>query len=126
MKFLFAFSSLFISLSCVAQISIDSLSAYIGKTIKECIKLRGTFITIGEKPVTYLNSGADYPNTKLTISSFQKDFINFPFTPFDYHKGINVSVTGEKNIYKEKIKIIVNNPELFELKFSSNRIFDIK
>ncbi|MBK6783793.1 MAG: hypothetical protein IPG79_08490 [Saprospiraceae bacterium] len=69
---------------------------------KVCNKVAVTFITKGEKPVTYLNFGADYPNTKLTISSFQKDFINFPFTPFDYHKGINVSVTGEKNIYKER------------------------
>ena len=65
-------------ISAQPQISIDSVSSYIGKTVKVCDKVEGTFITKGDKPVTYLNLGADFPNTKLTIVIFQKDLINFP------------------------------------------------
>jgi len=110
MKFLFVFVSIFISLHSTGQtqIPIDSVSAYVGKTVKVCDKVAGTFVTKGEKPVTYLNLGADYPNTKLTIVIFQKDLINFPFTPSDHYKGMNVCVTGEVGTYKERPQIVVN------------------
>lgn len=98
------------------QISIDSVSAYIGKTVKVCDKVAGTFVTKNDKPITYLNLGADYPNSKLTIVIFQKDLINFPFPPSDHYKGIDVCVTGEIKKYKDKIEIIVNKPEQIEVK----------
>ena len=118
MKFLFVFISIFISLHSTGQtqISIDSVSAYVGKVVKVCDKVAGTFVTKGEKPVTYLNLGADYPHTKLTIVIFQKDLPKFPFTPSDHYKGINVCVTGEIGTYKEKIQIIANKPEQIEIK----------
>jgi hypothetical protein len=103
-------------LSAQTQITIDSVSAYIGKTVKVCDKVAGTFVTKGEKPVTYLNLGADYPNTKLTIVIFQKDLINFPFTPSDQYKSMNVCVTGEVGTYKEKVQIIAYKPEQIEIK----------
>ena len=102
-------------LSAQTQISIDSVSAYIGKTVKVCDKVAGTFVTKGEKPVTYLNLGADYPNTNLTIVIFQKDLINFPITPSDHYKGMNVCVTGEVGTYKEKVQIIANKPDQIEI-----------
>ena len=98
-------------ISAQTEISIDSVSTYIGKTVKVCDKVAGTFVTKGEKPVTYLNLGADYPNTKLTIVIFQKDLVNFPLKPSDHYKGQNVCVTGEIKQYKEKIEIIANKPE---------------
>jgi hypothetical protein len=98
------------------QISIDSVSAYYGKTVKVCDKVAGTFVTKGEKPVTYLNLGADYPNSKLTIVIFQKDLINFPFPPVYHYKGIDVCVTGKIKKYKEKLEIITNGPEQIEVK----------
>ena len=103
-------------LSAQTQISIDSVSAYIGKTVKVCDKVAGTFVTKGDKPVTYLNLGADYPNSKLTIVIFQKDLINFPITPSDHYKGMDVCVTGQIKKYKEKIEIIANKPEQIEVK----------
>jgi hypothetical protein len=103
-------------LSAQTQISIDSVSAYIGKTVKVCDKVAGTYVTKGEKPVTYLNLGADYPNTKLTIVIFQKDLINFPSPPSDHYKSMNVCVTGEVGTYKEKVQIIANKPEQIEIK----------
>ena len=112
-KSLFTLSLLFITnfLSAQTQISIDSVSAYIGKTVKVCDKVAGTFVTKGDKPVTYLNLGADYPKTKLTIVIFQKDLVNFPLKPSDHYKGQDVCVTGEIKQYKEKIEIIANKPE---------------
>jgi hypothetical protein len=103
-------------LSAQTQIPIDSVSAYVGKVVKVCDKVAGTFVTKGEKPVTYLNLGADYPNTKLTIVIFQKDLVNFPFTPSDHYKGMNVCVTGEVGTYKEKVQIIAKKPEQIEIK----------
>jgi exonuclease VII large subunit len=122
LKSMLALAALFATtfLTAQTQISIDSVSAYIGKTVKVCDKVAGTFVTklvppkaVGEKPVTYLNLGADYPNTKLTIVIFQKDLINFPFTPSDHYKGMNVCVTGEIGIYKERYRINVRNIDQF-------------
>ena len=110
---LFNFS---LSLFAQTQISIDSVSAYIGKTVKVCDKVAGTFVTKGDKPVTYLNLGADYPNSKLSIVILQKDLINFPITPSDNYKGMNVCVTGAVKKYKDKLEIIANKPEQIELK----------
>ena len=90
---------------------IDSVFAYIGKTVKVCDKVAGTFVTKGDKPVTYLNLGADYPNTKLTIVIFQKDLVNFPFVPSDHYKGQNVCVEGEITVYRERYQIILTSKD---------------
>ena len=117
MKFLFVFIAIFISLNCKGQtqISIDSVSAYVGNVVKVCDKVAGTFVTKGEKPVTYLNLGADFPNSKLTVVIFHKDLVNFPFKPSDHYKGMDVCITGEIGTYKEKVQIIAKNPEQIEV-----------
>jgi len=102
--------------SAQTSISIDSVSIYVGQVVKVCDKVAGTFVTKGEKPVTYLNLGADYPNTKLTIVIFQKDLVNFLYTPSDHYKGMDVCVTGELGVYKERYQIIANKPEQIEMK----------
>lgn len=109
----FIFSSFFISAQNV--ISIDSITAHIGKTVKICDKVAGTFVTKGDKPVTYLNLGADYPKTKLTIVIFQKNLINFPFIPSDHFKDKAVCITGEVTQYKERLQIVANSPEQIEI-----------
>ncbi|HMR89984.1 MAG TPA: hypothetical protein PKD51_17600 [Saprospiraceae bacterium] len=104
---------LFPSLSFThSQINIDSVSAYIGQTITVCDKVAGTYVTKGDKPVTYLNLGANFPNSKLTIVIFQKDLTNFPFIPSDHYKGKNVCVTGKVKKYKEKIEVIVSSSDV--------------
>lgn len=118
MKYLFSIVSLLLFSNILfsqTQIPIDSVSAYIGKTVKVCDKVAGTFVTKGEKPVTYLNLGADFPNSKLTIVIFQKDLINFPFAPSAHYKGKNVCVTGTVKKYKDKLEIIANNPDQIEI-----------
>ena len=103
-------------ISAQTEISIDSVSTYIGKTVKVCDKVAGTFVTKGEKPVTYLNLGADYPKTKLTIVIFQKDLQHFSFVPSDHYKNMNVCVSGEIGIYKERPQIVVMSPTQIEIK----------
>jgi len=98
------------------RIPIDSVSAYVGKTVRVCDQVVSTFVTKSDKPLTYLNLGADYPNNKLTLVIFQKDLIKFPFTPSDYYKGLNICVIGKIKKYKDKLEIITNSPEQIEIK----------
>jgi hypothetical protein len=109
--FILAINFITTLLSAQKQIPIDSVASYVGQVVKVCDKVAGTFVTKGEKPVTYLNLGA-----KLTIVIFQKDLINFPFIPSDHYKDMNVCVTGEIGTYKEKVQIIANKPEQIEIK----------
>ena len=102
--------------SAQTSISIDSVSIYVGQVVKVCDKVAGTFTTKGDKPVTYLNLGADYPNTKLTIVIFQKDLIKFPSSPSEFYKTKNVCVTGEVGVYKERYQIIANKTEQIVIK----------
>lgn len=102
-------------LSAQTEISIDSVSAFVGKSVKVCSNVVGTFVTKGDKPVTYLNLEADYPNTKLTIVIFQKDLINFPAKPGEYYKGKNVCVIGDVGVYKERYQIIVKSEEVISI-----------
>ena len=110
------------SASAQQKIQIDSVSAYIGKTVKVCDKVAGTFVTkpvplkaVSDKPITYLNLGSDYPNSKLTIVIFQKDLINFPITPSDHYKGMDVCVTGEVGTYRDKVQIIAKRLQQIEV-----------
>ena len=91
------------------QISIDSIAAYMGQNVTVCSRVYGTHVTKGEKPVTFINLGADYPTQKLTIVIFHKDAVNFTFVPSDHYKNQNVCVTGELSLYKERPQIIIRN-----------------
>lgn len=97
-------------------VPIDSISTHIGQTIKVCDKVAGTFVTKSDKPLTYLNLGADYPNAKLTIVIFNKDLVNFPLPPSDHYKGMNICITGDLTIYKDRPQIIANKPDQIEIK----------
>ncbi len=101
-----------ISLQGIAQnkISIDSISVYIGKNVTVCSKVFSTHITKGEKPVTYLNLGAAFPDQKLTLVIFQKERPNFPTAPEEYYNLQEVCVTGNLNLYKDKPQIIIKSP----------------
>ncbi|MGB4958934.1 MAG: hypothetical protein WBO36_05615 [Saprospiraceae bacterium] len=66
--------------------------------------------------MTYLNLRADSPNTKLTVVIFHKDLVNFPVTPCDHYKGMDICITGELTIYKGRPQIIDNWPDQIEIK----------
>jgi micrococcal nuclease len=91
-------------------ISTDSVANYIGKTVKVCDKVYGTHVSKGEKKVSSLNLGADFPNQKLTVVIFESDLAKFSYTPTVFLKDKNVCVTGKIMTYKEKPQIIINEP----------------
>jgi len=102
-------------ISAQKLVPIDSVSSHIGQTIKVCDKVAGSFVTKSDKPLTYLNLGADFPYAKLTIVIFQKDLVNFPLTPSDHYKGMNICITGELTKYKDRPQIIGNRPEQIKI-----------
>ncbi len=105
-----------INIEAQTKISIDSISTHIGQTIKVCDKVAGTFVTKSDKLLTYLNQGADFPNVKLTIVIFHKDLANFPLAPSDHYKDMNICITGELTVYKDRPQIIANKPDQIEIK----------
>lgn len=105
-----SFSLLFIACATAQQkISIDSVVYHIGQNVTVCSKVFGTHVTKSEKPVTYLNLGAAYPDHKLTLVIFQKDRPNFTSSPEEYYNLQEVCATGKLKDYKGKAEMILNN-----------------
>lgn len=91
-------------------IPTDSVSNYIGKTVKVCDKVYGTHVSKGEKKVTSLNLGADFPHQKVAVVIFESDLSKFSYKPEIFLKDKNVCVTGKVITYKEKPQIVLNDP----------------
>ncbi len=119
MSKLFYFIS-FILLSChisaQKEITIESVSSYIGQHVKVCDKIADAFRPAGESSITYLNFGGKYPNHKFTVVIFAKDLVNFPFSPVEKYKNQNVCVTGMAAEYKGKPQIVAKFPDQIEIK----------
>ncbi|HLO55474.1 MAG TPA: hypothetical protein VK169_14365 [Saprospiraceae bacterium] len=98
------------------QISIDSVSSYIGQHVKVCDNISDAFRPAGESSITYLNFGGKYPDHKFTVAIFAKDLVNFPFSPIEKYKNQNVCVTGMAAEYKGKPQIKAKFPDQIELK----------
>ncbi len=61
--------------------------------------------------VTYINLGAAYPNSPLTIIVFAEDRTNFPESLEKLYGNQKVCVTGRIKEYKGKPEIIISKPE---------------
>lgn len=99
------------NLSAQTEISIDSVSSYIGQHVKVCDKIADAFRPAGESSITYLNFGGRYPDHKFTVVIFAKDLVNFPFSPVEKYKNQNVCVTGMAAEYKGKPQIVAKFPD---------------
>jgi hypothetical protein len=112
---------LLITSICLWQISfsqtvpLDSVTNYAGKTITVCSKVQGTFVTKGDKKVTYINFGKPYPNTTFTAVIFEDDLPNFKYTPSEYLKDKQVCLTGKITIYKGKPQMIITKEEQIKI-----------
>lgn len=89
-------------------ISIDSVNNYIGRNVIICNEVYGVKTT---DKVTYINLGAAYPNSPLTVIIFTKDLANFPESPEKMYGNQHVCVTGPLKEYKGKVEIIISKPE---------------
>ena len=102
--------------STITEISITEIENYIDKDVKICTKVFGTKqITSGSKP-TFLNCGAAFPNSPLTVVIFFEDLENFKENPATYYDGKNICITGRLIMYKGKPEIVVKKENDIEVK----------
>lgn len=73
-----------------------------------CSKVYGTKSL---EKVTFIDLGAKYPNSLLTVVIFAKDRDNFKQQPDLMYSGKNICVTGVVKEYRGKPEIIVTSPD---------------
>lgn len=95
---------------CIAQteLSIDSISNYIGYHVKICDKVSTTYQSTNPNKVTYIHFGGEYPDQKFSVIIFPRDLENFEYNPSEYLLEKNVCVTGMSSEYKGKPQMIAS------------------
>ena len=93
---------------CQSKINIESASSHYGEKVTICSKVYGTKAL---EKVTFINLGAAYPNSLLTVVIFAKDRANFKEAPDVTYNDKNICVTGEVKEYNGKPEIIVTTPD---------------
>ena len=86
------------------KISIDSAGSHIGENVVVCSEVFGVKET---EKVTFINLGAPYPNSPLTIVIFTKDLSNFKENPPSNFNSKKICVTGKLQDYKGKTEIVI-------------------
>ncbi len=92
---------------CQTEISVDSVSKYIGQNVKICTKVYGLKVF---ESVTLLNLGASYPKSPLTLAILKKDNVIFD-KPVEGLEGEEICVTGIIAEHKGKAEIIITKQE---------------
>lgn len=96
---------------CQATITIDKISSHIGDSITVCSKVYGTrYLEQSEKQPTFLNIGAAYPNSLLTVVIFGESRKKFKDAPEKIYAEKNICITGRLAEFKGKAEIIVYGP----------------
>jgi hypothetical protein len=90
--------------SITAQDAIN----HIDKNVTVCSKVYGVKAT---GKVTFINVGARFPNSPLTLVIFEKDRANFKGSLEDLYADKNICVRGKVVEYKGKAEIIITQPE---------------
>ena len=90
------------------SISADSAINYIGKYVTVCTRV---YSVKSLKNVSFINVGAPYPNSPLTIVIFEKDKYKFKPSIEELYNGKNICVKGKVELYKNKPEIIVTSPD---------------
>ena len=90
------------------KISIDSVTKHYGERVTVCSKVYGTKAL---EKVTFINLGAAYPKSLLTLVIFTKDKSKFKEAPEAMYADKTICVTGELKEYNNKPEIIISSPE---------------
>jgi len=111
-KICFIITLYLLSLSalCQTKISIDSVANHIGDRVTVCSKVYGTKL-LDKSQTTFINLGAAYPNSPLTLVIFSKDRPNFKEAPEVMYANKTICVTRLVKEYEGKAEIIVTSPE---------------
>ncbi len=97
---------------CQTKIEIESVNSHIGEKVTVCAKVYGTKAL---EKVTFLDLGAAYPNSLLSVVIFAKERNNFKEAPDVMYADKNICVTGVIKEYKGKPEIIVSTPGEIEI-----------
>lgn len=98
-----------------SQISLEEIPENMGKKVKICDKIYGSYVTKGNSPVTLLNVGKDYPDSPLTLVIYQKDKANFSYVPEDYLVGKSFCTIGKLVEFKGKPQIVLKSEKDLEI-----------
>lgn len=94
------------------KVSIDSISSHIGDSITVCSKVFSTrYLDRSNRQPTFLDIGADYPNSLLTVVIFGDDREKFTGFPEVLYANKNICVTGKLQDFKGRPEIIVTSPD---------------
>lgn len=96
-------------------VSDIDLEKYLNKKVEFCDHVHGTFVSKGKSKVILLNLGAEYPNHRLVVAIFEKNWKSFDYKPAEFLKGKDICVKGKLILYKGKPEIIVNKPDQITL-----------
>jgi aspartyl/asparaginyl-tRNA synthetase len=90
------------------KISVDSVSSHVGEKVVVCSEVFGIKST---EKITFINVGAAYPNSPLTVVIFAKDLPNFSDSPEKLFGNKQVCITGILKEFKGKTEMVVTKPE---------------
>ena len=108
--FLLAVSSIFCSVAfSQAKVNIEDVNKHVGDSVTICSKVFGTKF-FDKSGMTFLNLGAAYPASPLTVVIFGKDLPNFKVVPEKMYADKDICVTGVIKEFKGKVEIIVTSP----------------
>ncbi len=97
------------------EITLDKLADHIGETVHVCGKVYGVkYLATGSKP-TFVNVGAAYPNSPLTLFINQDVRDKFSYKPEEKLDGQTICVTGKLELYKGKPEIVIHNERDIEI-----------
>jgi hypothetical protein len=90
------------------EVKIEDLSKHVGDSVTVCTKIYGgIFLERSKGTPTFLNAGANYPNSPLTIVIWSDARQKFKEAPEVFYKDKEVCITGKIILYKEKPEIVV-------------------
>ena len=92
---------------CQSIIAVDSASAHIGDSVTVCSKVYGVKSL---ESITFINPGAAYPNSPLTVVIHAEDRGHFPQPAETMYENKQVCLTGTIKEYKGRYEIEVTKP----------------
>ena len=118
MKLLFLAIALSFSIAGFSQakINVEDVSKHIGDSVTICTKVYGVKF-FDKSQMTFLNLGAAYPNSPLTVVIFGKDLDNFKVAPEKMYADKEICVTGVIKDFKGKAEIVVSQPSAIVLNY---------
>lgn len=97
-----------IAASAQTKVSVDSAATHIGEKVVVCAEVYGVKTT---DKITFINLGAAYPKSPLTVVIFAKDLTNFKESLTAMYNNKKICVTGTLQDYHSKPQIVVTTPD---------------